>query len=197
MLHAGAEERLPRLVEGGLLTPPDDPARAEQLPPLVPLDVEVEGTDWRRSTVDVAIAGLGWVGVGCAGRAGFRLWTLPGVAVTTHAALIPDMAEMFERPGVSSLLPKAQTRAHAAVKEKKAERAERRGGAGGDGGDGGGGGGEGRVVSRGERGWEAAGAVPAVGRSGGGGGGGRGGRGGGRGGRGRGGRSSGGRGGNS
>ncbi|KAG2441115.1 hypothetical protein HXX76_003967 [Chlamydomonas incerta] len=174
----GAEERLPRLVEGGLLTPPDDPARAEQLPAMVPLDVEVEGTDWRKSTVDIAVAGLGWVGVGCAGRAAFRLWTLPGVAVTTHAALIPDMAELFERPGVSSLLPKAQTRAHAAVKERKAERAERRGG-GSDGG-----GGEGRVVSRGERG--GAEAVPAAGRSGGGGG--RGGRGGGRGGRGWGGR---------
>ncbi|GFR47130.1 hypothetical protein Agub_g8817, partial [Astrephomene gubernaculifera] len=110
----GAAERLPRLVSQGLLSPPDSPERLAALPPLTPIDVEVEGSDWKKSTVDIAVAGLGWVGVGCKGRARFRLWTLPGVAVTTHAALVPDYAEVFERPGLSTLLPKAQSKEHKA-----------------------------------------------------------------------------------
>ncbi|KXZ56942.1 hypothetical protein GPECTOR_1g85 [Gonium pectorale] len=130
----GAEERLPRLIEQGLLCPPDSPERAAALPALQPSEVELEGSDWRRSTVDVALAGLGWVGVGCAGVARFRVWAPPGVAVTTHAALIPDYAEVFERPGLSTLLPKAQTRAHLAERKEKAERTEKRRERGGGGG---------------------------------------------------------------
>ncbi len=73
------------------------------------------------------MAGLGWVGVGCSGTARFRLWTLPGVAVTTHAALIPDYAAEFERPGLSSLLPKAAARGSTAQRDKeRQERRERR-----------------------------------------------------------------------
>lgn len=86
-----------------------------------------KGTDWRKSTVDIAVAGLGWVGVGCSGPARFRLWTLPGVAVTTHAALVPDYADEFERPGLSSLLPKAAARGSTAQRDKeRQERRERR-----------------------------------------------------------------------
>lgn len=35
------------------------------------------------------------------------MWTYPGVGVTKHDALIPDFAEIFERPGFSNLLRKA------------------------------------------------------------------------------------------
>lgn len=122
----GADERLQRM-RGAELSPPEDPERAALLPPMEPVDVEVTGTDWRKSTVDIAVAGLGWVGVGCSGPARFRLWTLPGVAVTTHAALVPDYADEFERPGLSSLLPKAAARGSTAQRDKeRQERRERR-----------------------------------------------------------------------
>ncbi|KAG2482323.1 hypothetical protein HYH03_018745 [Edaphochlamys debaryana] len=152
----GAEERLPRLVAGGVLVPPDCPERAAALPALAPVEVALEGSDWRRSSVDVAIAGLGWVGVGCSGPARFRVWTLPGVAVTTHAALIPDYAEVFERPGVSSLLPKAQKGAQKGREAARGAREPARGGreagggerTGGSGGGGGRGGGSGAQRQR-------------------------------------------------
>jgi hypothetical protein len=47
-------------------------------------------------------AGLGWVGVGVKGWADLRVWTHKGVAITTHAALVPDYARDFERPGFGS-----------------------------------------------------------------------------------------------
>ena len=48
----------------------------------------------------LSAAGLGWVAVGLSGNARFRVWAPPGVAVTTHAALIPDFAPQLERPGL-------------------------------------------------------------------------------------------------
>jgi len=95
---------------GGLLVPPLSPARLQELGPLQPRDVVVDGNSWTRSSRDVAIAGLGWVGVGLVGSATLRVWVPPAVAVTVHEALIPDMAKVFERPGFSSMLPKAQQR---------------------------------------------------------------------------------------
>ncbi|GLI65589.1 hypothetical protein VaNZ11_009163 [Volvox africanus] len=102
----GADEKVKSLMQNGLLSPPDLPEDLAALPKWQAVDVDVEGMDWSRSTVDVAIAGLGWVGVGCRGRAQLRVWTLPGVAVTTHASLIPDYAKDFEKKGVSTLLPR-------------------------------------------------------------------------------------------
>ncbi|GIL44395.1 hypothetical protein Vafri_1873 [Volvox africanus] len=102
----GADEKVKSLTQNGLLSPPSSPEDVAALPKWQAVDVDVEGTDWARSTVDVAIAGLGWVGVGCRGRAQLRVWTLPGVAVTTHASLIPDYAKDFEKKGVSTLLPR-------------------------------------------------------------------------------------------
>ncbi|EFJ44727.1 hypothetical protein VOLCADRAFT_118673 [Volvox carteri f. nagariensis] len=102
----GADDKVKSLTQNGLLSPPESPEEVAALPKWQPVEVEVEGTDWSRSTVDVAVAGLGWVGVGCRGKAHLRFWTLPGVAVTTHAALIPDYAKEFEKKGVSTLLPR-------------------------------------------------------------------------------------------
>lgn len=95
------------LLKNGALGPPDSVEEAAALPRWQPVDVEVEGEDWSRSTVDVAIAGLGWIGVGCRGLAKLRVWTLPGVAITTHTSLIPDYAKEFEKKGVSSQLPRS------------------------------------------------------------------------------------------
>lgn len=67
--------------------------------PLAPLDVPVQGDSWKRSSVDVAIAGLGWVSVALCGTARLRVWVPRGVAVTVREALVPDIARELGRPG--------------------------------------------------------------------------------------------------
>jgi hypothetical protein len=47
------------------------------------------------------------VGVGVSGTAALRVWAPPGVAVTTHDALVPDMARDLERPGFGMALTDA------------------------------------------------------------------------------------------
>ncbi|KAJ9515420.1 hypothetical protein QJQ45_016414 [Haematococcus lacustris] len=100
----GVEQRLQRHV-GGLLTPPASLERWRELPAWKPRNVTVTGDAWDRSTVDVHIAGLGWVAVGVSGRAQLRVWTFDSVAVTTRQALMPDYARDFCRPGFTQALP--------------------------------------------------------------------------------------------
>lgn len=76
----------------------------------------VEGFGWKKSSVDIAIAGLGWVGIGVDGVAEFAVWAPQGVAITTHGALVPDYAKDFERPGFGT-----------AAKMEKAGKAEKSG----------------------------------------------------------------------
>lgn len=59
----------------------------------------MEGTDWHVSQTDVAIAGLGWLGVAVGGRAELEVWAHDGVGITTHQSLVPDLAKDWERPG--------------------------------------------------------------------------------------------------
>ncbi|MEW5317331.1 MAG: hypothetical protein WDW38_008639 [Sanguina aurantia] len=99
--------------------------RLLQLPGLQPRELTVLGTSWQRSSMDIAVAGLGWIAIGCDGASEFKVWTYPGVGVTKHDALIPDFAEIFERPGFSNLLRKAPLLA--------AESGEEGGGAGSSG----------------------------------------------------------------
>jgi ribosome biogenesis GTPase A len=103
----GAEERLAKHA-GGKLQPPLEPERVAQLPPWVPRNIEVEGGSWKQHSMDVALAGLGWVAVGVAGKAKLRVWTYEAVAITAHASLIPDFAKEFQRPGFSTILPQAK-----------------------------------------------------------------------------------------
>ena len=42
--------------------------------------------------------------VGVSGVATLRVWAPPGVAVTTHDALVPDYARDLERPGFGQVL---------------------------------------------------------------------------------------------
>ncbi len=90
---------------GSQLAPPASLERLRALPPWAPRTIQVEGTAWDRSTVDVAIAGLGWVAVGVKGPARLRVWAPASVAVTSRPALIPDYAKDFCRPGMSVVLP--------------------------------------------------------------------------------------------
>lgn len=64
---------------GGLLAPP---CRAEHgLGSLQPTHVTVEGTSWRESSTDIAIAGVGWLGIGVQGAGAFDVWTHTGEAL--------------------------------------------------------------------------------------------------------------------
>jgi hypothetical protein len=110
----GADELLQRHL-GGALRPPLLPAaaaagglggesaaralRASQLGPFVPRTVTFTGDSWAASSVDLAVAGAGWVAVACAGEAQLRVWTYAGVAVTLRDALLPDLARELETPG--------------------------------------------------------------------------------------------------
>ena len=61
---------------GALLSPP---LRTEHsLGPLLPQRITVEGKSWKESSTDIAIAGVGWLGIGVAGLASFDVWTHDG-----------------------------------------------------------------------------------------------------------------------
>lgn len=47
------------------------------------------------------------MGVGVNGVASLRVWAPPGVAITTHDALVPDFARDLERPGFGVALTDA------------------------------------------------------------------------------------------
>ncbi|KAL4448813.1 hypothetical protein ABPG77_007530 [Micractinium sp. CCAP 211/92] len=116
----GADARY-QLHAGSRLAPPlGGPERMASYPALEPTDVEVAGDSWKTSSVDVAIAGLGWVGVGVGGTAELRVWAPPGVAITTHDALVPDYARELERPGFGVALTDAgKNRREESVREYK------------------------------------------------------------------------------
>lgn len=61
---------------GIVLAPPLDAKHS--LGPLVPTPLVVEGTNWKQSSIDIAVAGLGWIAVGVGGRAEFNVWTHAG-----------------------------------------------------------------------------------------------------------------------
>ncbi len=61
---------------GRLLVPPCSMGHSMGL--LTPNRVPIEGDSWRESSADIAIAGLGWLGIGVKGRAAFCVWAPEG-----------------------------------------------------------------------------------------------------------------------
>eukprot|EP00959_Pyramimonas_sp_CCMP1952_P446400 9346417-Pyramimonas_sp.AAC.1 len=62
MCHLGKTEKAEELWQkhaGGLLSPPEGVERVGELGALVPHKVWVEGTDYKQSQMDVAVAGVG------------------------------------------------------------------------------------------------------------------------------------------
>lgn len=96
---ANAEELYAKHAGNALKPPLGGAERAAALGQWGGRTVTVEGTSWTASTVDVAVAGLGWVGVGVDGAANLRVWTYEGVGVTVREALVPDLAKELETPG--------------------------------------------------------------------------------------------------
>ncbi|GMH38392.1 hypothetical protein BSKO_06276 [Bryopsis sp. KO-2023] len=95
----GAEERFWKFA-GRTLKPPENESRVEDLGALQPIDIEIVGSSWKKSTKDICFAGLGWFGIGVSGPAKFVAWSLKGAQITVRDSLMPDFAKTFETPGM-------------------------------------------------------------------------------------------------
>lgn len=103
---------------GVKLQPPVTKERIEELGPWVETPITVTGDRWDKSSVDVAIAGMGWFGLGIKGTAELSVWTYEGVGITTRSALVPDMAQYFEKAGftvIKGATSKSKSNANADV----------------------------------------------------------------------------------
>ncbi|EFJ17201.1 hypothetical protein SELMODRAFT_62387, partial [Selaginella moellendorffii] len=101
-LHMGKTERALDVFKkhiGVELKPPSSLKSWIEQGQFVSQKFRVHGDDWEASTVDIAVAGLGWVGLGLKGEAVIEVWTYEGVAVSTREALVYDYARIFETPG--------------------------------------------------------------------------------------------------
>ena len=86
------------------------------------LDVDKCIAVMQPSIATLPCAGLGWMAVGVKGPADLRVWVHKGVGVTTHASLLPDYAQAFERPGFSNSNIKAVDKAKSRAGSKVATR---------------------------------------------------------------------------
>ncbi|CAM6021015.1 unnamed protein product [Sphagnum balticum] len=112
----GAEELLEKHL-GERLKPPMDKERVAEMGEWLARKVTVSGDAWDASSVDLAVAGLGWIGIGVKGTAVLQAWTYEGVAVTTHEAMVFDMAREFEKPGFTAVKSSGKAKKKSSGKE--------------------------------------------------------------------------------
>jgi hypothetical protein len=65
--------------------------------------ISIAGDSFEKSSTDIAISGLGWLGIAIKGTVDLDVWTYEGVGITTRKALVPDMARYFEKAGFTVL----------------------------------------------------------------------------------------------
>ena len=72
---------------------------------------KVSGNSWDTNSKDIAIAGLGWFGIGLKGEAVLGLWTYDGVDVVSRSSLVHERASIFEEAGftVSQIVSQADS----------------------------------------------------------------------------------------
>ncbi|KAK6162802.1 hypothetical protein DH2020_002643 [Rehmannia glutinosa] len=107
-LHLGKIENAGEIKDkhaGIRLQPPVGIDRVSELGEWVKRDVKACGTSWDVNSIDVAVAGLGWLSLGLKGEANLTLWTYDGIQITLREPLVLDRASSLERPGF--WLPKA------------------------------------------------------------------------------------------
>lgn len=92
-----------------LLQPPIGERRVKELGKWERKEFRVSGTSWDSSSVDVAVAGLGWFAVGLKGEAVLGVWTYDGVDLILRNSLLPHRSQNFEVAGftVSKIVSKA------------------------------------------------------------------------------------------
>lgn len=102
MTHMGKTSKANEVLSkhaGDKLQPPMSAERVEELGRLQRKRLSMEGSSWKYQSVDICIAGLGWISVGCEGDAVVSVWAPEGVLVNTRPALLWDCARDFEKPG--------------------------------------------------------------------------------------------------
>ncbi|XP_065853348.1 GTP-binding protein BRASSINAZOLE INSENSITIVE PALE GREEN 2, chloroplastic [Euphorbia lathyris] len=90
---------------GVRLQPPVGKDRAAELGEWEEREIKVTGTSWDVKSIDIAVAGLGWISLGLKGEATLTLWSYDGIEISLREPLVLDRAPFLERPGF--WLPKA------------------------------------------------------------------------------------------
>ncbi|KAB2631199.1 hypothetical protein D8674_008718 [Pyrus ussuriensis x Pyrus communis] len=107
-LHMGKTENADetwRKHVGIRLQPPIGADRAAEMGKWEEKEIKVSGASWDVNSIDIAVAGLGWLSLGLKGEATLTLWTYDGIEITLREPLVLDRAPSLERPGF--WLPKA------------------------------------------------------------------------------------------
>ncbi|KAJ7976700.1 GTP-binding protein BRASSINAZOLE INSENSITIVE PALE GREEN 2, chloroplastic [Quillaja saponaria] len=107
-LHLGKIENADEIFRnhvGVRLQPPLGNHRAAEIGKWGEREVKVSGISWEVNSIDIAIAGLGWLSLGLKGEATLTLWTYDGLELTLREPLVLDRAHSLERSGF--WLPKA------------------------------------------------------------------------------------------
>lgn len=125
-LHMGKTENADRMLVdhfGRQLQPPIGENRVEELGRWVRSDFHICGKSWDSSSVDVAVAGVGWFAISIRGEAKLSAWTYDGVEVVMRNALLPHKALQFEVAGftVSKIVAEADKSSNKSKKLKKGE----------------------------------------------------------------------------
>lgn len=103
-LHMGKTENAASMMKdhfGLQLQPPIGQKRVNELGKWVRKKLKVSGDNWDKNTMDIAISGLGWYGIGLKGEAVLGLWTYDGVDVVPRSSLVHERASIFEEAGFS------------------------------------------------------------------------------------------------
>lgn len=111
------------------MQPPVGVERASEIGRWEDREIKVSGSSWDVNSIDISVAGLGWLSLGLKGEATLTLWTFDGIEITLREPLVLDRAKFLERPGF--WLPKAvsdaignQTKLEAQRKKVEEENAE-------------------------------------------------------------------------
>ncbi|XP_006661170.3 GTP-binding protein BRASSINAZOLE INSENSITIVE PALE GREEN 2, chloroplastic [Oryza brachyantha] len=123
-LHMGKTENAATMIKdhfGLQLQPPIGQQRVNELGKWVRKHFKVFGNSWDVNSVDIAIAGLGWFGIGLKGEAVLGLWTYDGVDVVARNSLVHERATIFEEAGftVSKIVSQADSTANRLKNSKK------------------------------------------------------------------------------
>ncbi|CAL5064693.1 unnamed protein product [Urochloa decumbens] len=113
-LHMGKTENAATMIKehfGLQLQPPIGQERVKELGKWVRKQYKVSGSSWDTNSKDIAIAGLGWFGIGLKGEAVLGLWTYDGVDVISRISLVHERASIFEEAGftVSQIVSQADS----------------------------------------------------------------------------------------
>ncbi|RRT50972.1 hypothetical protein B296_00031754 [Ensete ventricosum] len=104
--------------------PPIGEERSNELGKWVRKEINVSGNSWDASSVDIAVAGLGWCAIGLKGEAVLGVWTYDGIDVVHRNSLISKKAAIFEEAGFTD--SKIVSQADSAVSKLRHSKSEKK-----------------------------------------------------------------------